>query len=192
MGPLNSRRDFIKNSGKAGLVLYISSSVLTSCATSKAITGGSQNTGFQQTPLPYTYGALTEAIDATTMEIHYSKHAASYANNLQTAAKNENVDTGKPLEDVLHKISKYSTTMRNNGEVIIIMNFSGSACHLAVMDGHQEKSLLPLMKVLVLLMLLKHNLPMQGRTDLEADGHGFILTMTKSYGSVQHLTRIIR
>ncbi|MFL5772087.1 MAG: superoxide dismutase [Flavisolibacter sp.] len=115
MAPFNSRRDFIKNSGKAGLGLYVSSTILSSCATSKATTAGSQHTGFQQTPLPYTYGALTEAIDATTMEIHYSKHAASYANNLQTAAKNENVDTGKPLEDVLHKISKYSATMRNNG-----------------------------------------------------------------------------
>src|SRR4029078_12819913 len=107
MSPLNSRRDFLKTSGKAGLGLYIGSTVLSSCAAAKA-TGGTQNTGFQQTPLPYTYGALTEAIDATTMEIHYSKHAASYATNLQNAARNENVDTSKPLEDVLHKISKYS------------------------------------------------------------------------------------
>lgn len=115
MAPLNSRRDFLKNSGKAGLGLYIGSTIMSSCAASKVTGTGKQNTGFQQTPLPYTYGALTEAIDATTMEIHYSKHAASYATNLQTAARNENVDTGKPLEEVLYKISKYSTTMRNNG-----------------------------------------------------------------------------
>ena len=114
MEPFNSRRDFIIKSGKAGLGLYVSSTLLSSCAATK-MTGGIRNTGFQQTPLPYTYGALTEAIDATTMEIHYSKHAASYATNLQNAAKNENVDTGKPLEDVLKKISKYSVTMRNNG-----------------------------------------------------------------------------
>jgi Fe-Mn family superoxide dismutase len=65
--------------------------------------------------MPYNYNALNEAIDGTTMEIHYTKHAASYATNLMDAAKNEGVDTGKPLEDLLQRISKYSTKMRNNG-----------------------------------------------------------------------------
>ncbi len=49
------------------------------------------------------------------MEIHYTKHAAGYATNLQDAAKNEGVDMNKPLEEVLNRISKYSTKMRNNG-----------------------------------------------------------------------------
>lgn len=49
------------------------------------------------------------------MEIHYTKHAAAYATNLQAAAKKENVDMNKPLEDVLRNVSKYSTTIRNNG-----------------------------------------------------------------------------
>src|SRR5436190_584958 len=116
MAPLTSRRDFLVNSGKAGLGLYVSSTILTACSGTKAVTGSTKfNTGFQQTPLPYGYNALSEAIDGTTMEIHYTKHAAGYATNLQNAAKNENVDTSKPLEDLLHKISKYSTTMRNNG-----------------------------------------------------------------------------
>jgi Fe-Mn family superoxide dismutase len=48
------------------------------------------------------------------MEIHYSKHAASYAKNLQDAAAAENVNTNGNLEDVLQKISSYSTKMRNN------------------------------------------------------------------------------
>ena len=47
------------------------------------------NTGFQQQPLPYAYNALEAAIDAMTMEIHYSKHAAAYATNLNDAAKAE-------------------------------------------------------------------------------------------------------
>ena len=64
--------------------------------------------GFQQEPLPYAYNALEAAIDAMTMEIHYSKHAAAYATNLNDAAKAEGVDTTKPVEDVLAKISKYS------------------------------------------------------------------------------------
>ena len=115
MAPLTSRRDFIINSSKAGLGIYAGSAILSSCASSKKVNTGNNNTGFQQTPLPYSYNSLNDAIDGTTMEIHYSKHAAGYATNLQNAAKNENVDMNKPLEEVLSKISKYSATMRNNG-----------------------------------------------------------------------------
>lgn len=114
MTPLTSRRDFIINSGKAGLGVCIGSTILSSYSSAKIITD-KNDTGFQQTPLPYSYNALNEAIDAKTMEIHYTKHAAGYASNLQAAAKNEQVDMNKPLEDVLRKISKYSTTLRNNG-----------------------------------------------------------------------------
>lgn len=114
MAPLTSRRNFLLNTGKAGLGLCIGSSVLSACSSAKVLTGNS-NTGFQQTPLPYAYNALSEAIDANTMEIHYSKHAASYATNLQSAAKTEGIDTTRPLEEVLRRVSKYSTTVRNNG-----------------------------------------------------------------------------
>jgi Fe-Mn family superoxide dismutase len=115
MALLNSRRGFIINSGKAGLGLYIGSTMLSSCSVFNKVKSGKYVTGFQQDPLPYNYNALNEAIDGTTMEIHYTKHAASYATNLMDAAKNEGVDTGKPLEDLLRRISKYSTKMRNNG-----------------------------------------------------------------------------
>lgn len=115
MALLNSRRGFIINSGKAGLGLYIGSTMLSSCSVFNKVKSGKYVTGFQQDPLPYNYNALNEAIDGTTMEIHYTKHAASYATNLMDAAKNEGVDTGKPLEDLLQRISKYSTKMRNNG-----------------------------------------------------------------------------
>ena len=57
---------------------------------------------------------MEQAIDAKTMEIHYTKHAAGYATNLQDAAKAEGVDMTKPLETVLDDIKKYSTKMRNN------------------------------------------------------------------------------
>jgi Fe-Mn family superoxide dismutase len=114
MAPLTSRRDFIINSSKAGLGLYVGSTLLSSYSTAKVL-ADKDDTGFQQTPLPYSYDALKEAIDAMTMEIHYTKHAAAYASNLQTAAKKENVDMSKSLEEVLPKISKYSTNMRNNG-----------------------------------------------------------------------------
>jgi Fe-Mn family superoxide dismutase len=71
--------------------------------------------GFQQRPLPYAYNALEQAIDAQTMELHFTKHAATYAANLQDAAKAETVDMTKPLEETLRNISKYSAKLRNNG-----------------------------------------------------------------------------
>src|SRR5215213_6921943 len=115
MTPLSDRRKFILNSAKAGAALYVGSTLLSSCSSGAKVSSNKYNTGFQQDPLPYSYNALNEAIDGTTMEIHYTKHAATYATNLQAAAKDENVDTKKSLEDVLTKISKYSVKMRNNG-----------------------------------------------------------------------------
>jgi Fe-Mn family superoxide dismutase len=49
------------------------------------------------------------------MEIHFTKHAAAYATNLQDAAKAEGIDMAKPLEEVLRTVSKYSAKLRNNG-----------------------------------------------------------------------------
>jgi superoxide dismutase, Fe-Mn family len=115
MAAFSSRRDFVVNIGKAGAGLYLSSTLLSSCAGSKKVQAvRGYITGYQQTPLPYSFSALNEAIDTQTMEIHYTKHAAGYVTNLLDAAKNENVDTAKPLEEVLGRISKYSTKMRNN------------------------------------------------------------------------------
>jgi Fe-Mn family superoxide dismutase len=114
-----SRRSFLANSAKATLAVTAGmaavGSMLESCSGPKAAAGSPFKTGFTQEPLPYSYSSLDKAIDGTTMEIHYSKHAAAYATNLNDAAKNEGVDMTKPLEDVLGKISKYSTKMRNNG-----------------------------------------------------------------------------
>lgn len=118
MTPLTPRRKFITSSVKAGLGVYLSSSALASCSSAKALAGAVPSkftTGFTQQPLPYSYSALNEAIDAQTMEIHFTKHAATYVNNLNDAAKAEGVDTTKPVEDVLARISKYSAKMRNNG-----------------------------------------------------------------------------
>jgi Fe-Mn family superoxide dismutase len=117
----NSRRQFIVHSTKTVIAVAAgvtaTGSILESCIGTKKSAGssGSLKTGFSQEPLPYSYSSLDKAIDGTTMEIHYTKHAAAYATNLQDAAKNEGVDMSKPLEEVLAKISKFSTKMRNNG-----------------------------------------------------------------------------
>jgi superoxide dismutase, Fe-Mn family len=84
-------------------------------STDNPLITGDGFTGFSQQPLPYAYDALEDIIDAKTMEIHYSKHAAAYSKNLLEAAKAEGVDTSKPLEHVLKNISKYTAKMRNNG-----------------------------------------------------------------------------
>ena len=113
MKPLTPRREFIIKTAKAGLGFYMAPKILSPAKTTRR--ASTYATGFSQTPLPYNYNALDTAIDAQTMEIHYTKHAAAYAANLNDAAKAEGVDTSKPLEDVLHKISKYSAKLRNNG-----------------------------------------------------------------------------
>lgn len=122
MASLTSRRDFLRQSGKAGLGVYVGlsgSALLTACTAAKKSVSKATATqfdpGFQQQPLPYAYNALNEAIDAQTMEIHYTKHAAAYATNLQDAAKAEGVDMAKPLEATLRTVSKYTTKVRNNG-----------------------------------------------------------------------------
>ncbi|HZI52346.1 MAG TPA: superoxide dismutase [Chitinophagaceae bacterium] len=116
----NSRRQFILHSTKTVLAVAAgvtaTGSLLQSCSGPKKASGSSGlKTGFSQEPLSYSYSSLDKSIDGTTMEIHYTKHAAGYATNLQDAAKNEGVDMSKPLEEVLNNISKFSTKMRNNG-----------------------------------------------------------------------------
>ena len=115
----SSRRQFITETTKAGLAAAITVSsaevLLSSCSSAKKTqTIPLFTTGFDQTPLAYAYKDLEPVIDAMTMEIHYTKHAAAYSKNLKEAAQAETVDINKPLEDVLAKISKYSSKMRNN------------------------------------------------------------------------------
>lgn len=111
------RRDFIKTTVKGSIIAGIGISsmggILESCSSSKNLSKQFFKTGFDQTPLPYKYDALENVIDAQTMEIHYTKHAAGYSNNLKEAAQAEGAD-GKTVEEILASLSKYSTKMRNN------------------------------------------------------------------------------
>jgi len=110
------RRKFISNVSKAG-ILMAAAPVITAPSSIDAATKASLHfqTGFDQTPLPYSYNALEPMIDAQTMEIHYTKHAAAYSTNLKDAVKAENVDAKLSLEEILANISSYSVKMRNNG-----------------------------------------------------------------------------
>jgi Fe-Mn family superoxide dismutase len=115
-----TRRDFIRNGSGTLASLAIAGSaagsLLSSCSSSKAAQAPKQyKTGFEQTPLLYTYDGLEQYIDAATMDIHYNKHAAAYAKNLKEAATAEGIDMTQPLEKVLAVISSYSAKVRNNG-----------------------------------------------------------------------------
>ncbi|MBS1746821.1 MAG: superoxide dismutase [Bacteroidetes bacterium] len=115
---IKSRREFIKDSGKATLAAGLSTTVLSTLANAGTLQTNfynKKNIPYTQTPLPYSYTALEPSIDAMTMEIHYTKHAAGYAKNLADACKQENVNTqDTSLESLLSSVSKYSVQLRNN------------------------------------------------------------------------------
>lgn len=62
---------------------------------------------FKQTPLPYAYNALEGSIDAETMEIHYTKHAAGYVTNLNKEIANM-PQAKESLNTILSKVSTLS------------------------------------------------------------------------------------
>jgi Fe-Mn family superoxide dismutase len=105
-----NRRVFLKDSSKIALAAGVGVSLMSS-----GVLKANDNP-FQQKALPYSYSALEPFIDTTTMEIHYSKHAATYAKNLADACLAEKVNaTSVSLESLMQNISKYSAKMRNNG-----------------------------------------------------------------------------
>ena len=81
--------------------------------TATSQTATSQTGPFTLPALPYSYDALEPAIDARTMEIHYSKHHASYVNNLNAAIKGTE-DEQTSLEDFMLYAGEYSDAIRNN------------------------------------------------------------------------------
>lgn len=118
-----NRREFLSTGGKAVIGLGLASTLIGSTALEVSAMDNANNfnqnepllkVGLTQKPLQYAYNALEPYIDAQTMEIHYSKHAAAYAKNLQDAAKAENVSENTNVADILKNISKYSAKMRNN------------------------------------------------------------------------------
>ncbi len=113
-----SRRHFINTTAKSSLAIGVGlsavGSFLASCFTGRKNNASLLSTSFDQQPLPYAYNSLENVIDATTMEIHYSKHAAAYAKNAKEAAQAESISAQQTVENVLKKISHYSTKLRNN------------------------------------------------------------------------------
>lgn len=74
---------------------------------------------FQMTPMPYDFAALEPHIDARTMEIHYTKHHATYLTNLNKLIDGVKPLENKTLEEILGDIRAVSEDIRqgvrNNG-----------------------------------------------------------------------------
>ncbi|MDR1724969.1 MAG: superoxide dismutase [Bacteroidales bacterium] len=72
-----------------------------------------QSQTLKQEPLLYEFDALEPYIDAKTMEIHYSKHHATYTKNLNEALQSlPHIE--KDITKIIKNISKYSIFIRNN------------------------------------------------------------------------------
>ena len=68
---------------------------------------------FELPKLPYSYNALEPAIDAQTMEIHYSKHHANYVKNLNSAVKGSKFED-YTLDDLMLYASETGDAIHNN------------------------------------------------------------------------------
>jgi len=92
--------------------------------------GGEKLTVFHLPKLSYDYDQLEPYIDARTLEIHHSKHHATYVNNLNVALEGHKDLQGQSLEDLLRNLeilpTDIQTAIQNNG--------GGHYCHSLFWD----------------------------------------------------------
>lgn len=108
------KRSFIKTS------LLSVAGIVASSLTAKGITSrmlrksAKRREEFVQPKLPYAFNALEPYIDGQTMELHYTKHHASYTQKFNEAARALGI-VEKPAREILGSVSKYPESIRNNG-----------------------------------------------------------------------------
>lgn len=82
---------------------------------------------YELPPLPYAFDALEPAIDARTVEIHYTKHHATYLKNLNTALEKHPELFSRSAEELLKNLhgvpEDIRTAVRNNGGGFVNHNF---------------------------------------------------------------------
>jgi Fe-Mn family superoxide dismutase len=75
--------------------------------------------GFEQPKLAYDFGGLEPYIDAKTVEIHYTKHHATYLANCNKALESHPEFNNKSIEWILANLDQIPedirTTVKNNG-----------------------------------------------------------------------------
>lgn len=74
---------------------------------------------FTQIQLKYAFNALEPALDALTVETHYTKHHATYTKNFNDAVEKAGL-TGKTAEEILTSLDEITdpdlrTALQNNG-----------------------------------------------------------------------------
>ncbi|WP_310589496.1 superoxide dismutase [Dyadobacter sandarakinus] len=107
-----NRTDFLRT--LAGGTFAASSLTNYSFASSSITEAAAEMAPFKQAPLPYDFAALEPSIDKMTMEIHYTKHHATYVKNLNDAVKGTDLEK-KTLEEIIKNIGKAPVAIRNNG-----------------------------------------------------------------------------
>ncbi len=103
------RRNFIKLAGM-GVATTLLTPTLAHCisATKNSFEGHK----FEE--LSYAYNALEPYIDATTMELHYSKHHQGYYNKFMKAIADTELEK-TPMHEIFAEITKYNSAVQNNG-----------------------------------------------------------------------------
>jgi len=116
------RRKFLIDSSKASLAIGVgltgAAGFMTGCSQTQkmeALNARLWAPSYDQTPLPYDWNALEPIIDKETMNIHYTKHAATYSKSVKEAMAAESVNGGATsITQLLGSIKKYTSKMRNN------------------------------------------------------------------------------
>lgn len=110
-----SRKDFIKTGAVLVAGAMVNTNLLQAAVQKVQQAGGA----FILPKLSYAYNALEPFIDATTMEIHYSKHHQAYVTKLNEAVTKEVSLAEKSLEELIKNINQLPEAVkgavRNNG-----------------------------------------------------------------------------
>ncbi|MEH6305450.1 superoxide dismutase [Olivibacter sp. CPCC 100613] len=109
---MQTRRKFIKQTGKGLLVTTLGGHLLDT-QNIWAVERKESLLNFKQEKLPYGFGDLAPYIDERTMEIHYTKHHATYVKLINEAILAENISEPS-VEALFKRMANYSAKARNN------------------------------------------------------------------------------
>ncbi|MBL9170787.1 MAG: superoxide dismutase [Verrucomicrobiales bacterium] len=121
-----TRRKALKTTVGSAMALSLLPQTSTVLSAQPAATAPAATGPFSLAKLPYAYDALEPHIDARTMEIHHSKHHASYVTNLNKAVAGKpellgtvGEDQNKALEELIRGLHRWPaevrTAIRNHG-----------------------------------------------------------------------------